>query len=1122
MEDKNTRLHPSELTSIKLKDSGTSRWEVRFLWLLVLVLLGYWGYGQVRDRLDPTVHRKALQLLRQRYPKHIVSVQSAHVIEGKAIVLDGIRIALPTKEGGRDLVRIGRVTAFGDLCLANLVKNDLKINEVKIDDLTVTAWPIDDQNWSIQTLADSGPLPASLPPLTINSGMLRLLCDAEGSEELICHDLKARCRLNQADANLMRTPYEVQAKFRSNAFDLVTVYLNISQNKLEWNASGEVVNLRHSAEITKKLPASVQTSLNQVAGFSGQVNSTFELQKRPNAGLEFEVNGTIANGSLIHPRLPYPLERLAGQIYCRNEILQLRNANAVSGDAAFQMNADVYGAGAETPIVLELQIQNLPIDQRLYQVLTPKLKDVWNRLQPDGIASGKIRMMYDGAKWRPEIEADIRDGKIQFASFPFPVSDVSGHISCSDRYVRTSNMRGKAAGAETFLVLLMQKQANFWGYDVSLSTRDPLPISEDLIDSLTPRGSVTTEREKFVRSLNPTGRVQVKQARFARPSLHSEPIHSLDLEVTEGKVAYDKFPYPVFGIFGGIRIENSQIIVQSLRGHNDSGTIRCTGATNCSDSSMQSLHLAFDCETVPLEEELRLSLPEGTRQLWDALQPSGVLDHVTIELNQSHFEAPLDIAVTIEEKLKTAPNLRTVSIRPREIPYPLTDIRCLISYRNGIANVEHISGVHDVSKLAATGRFAVATDGTWTGVMQWQPESRLIVDQSLLSCLPGYLQQPILSTAFRGPVSVMGETRFASSKDGQSMVMRECNLELAIEEGRLGWGEIASGIRGSVHVVGSYDDVNVDAVGELNLDSLAIYKVPVLNLKGPFALRNGLIYLGRDSQSIIQQKLGSNAKSIFRLASQQTELPSEATTSIPTADLLNIPSRTDPNFLRPADDPKLGLDPNDIVANCFGGVLYLRGVHEIATERSRLGLQLSEGDLAETLMDLGRPAVGVKGKLWAECTLQGVLHNHQTLIGFGQAWLRRADLIQMPVMSKMFRILSIKDPKSGAFESGEVSFKIDGDKIPLEKISLDGDIISLRGNGTVNMRHEVDLDLLAYVGKRSVVAAVLGPIVSHNDNASLMAVKVDGTLEALNVTRGLKLLNANAKDLFRNETGDVE
>lgn len=106
-------------------------------------------------------------------------------------------------------------------------------------------------------------------------------------------------------------------------------------------------------------------------------------------------------------------------------------------------------------------------------------------------------------------------------------------------------MRGKAAGAETFLVLLMQKQANFWGYDVSLSTRDPLPISEDLIDSLTPRGSVTTEREKFVRSLNPTGRVQVKQARFARPSLHSEPIHSLDLEVTEGKVAYDKFPYPV-------------------------------------------------------------------------------------------------------------------------------------------------------------------------------------------------------------------------------------------------------------------------------------------------------------------------------------------------------------------------------------------------------------------------------------------------------------------------------------------------------------------------------------------------------------------------------------------------
>ncbi len=221
--------------------------------------------------------------------------------------------------------------------------------------------------------------------------------------------------------------------------------------------------------------------------------------------------------------------------------------------------------------------------------------------------------------------------------------------------------------------------------------------------------------------------------------------------------------------------------------------------------------------------------------------------------------------MNIEEQRVTVANARSVSIRPREIPYPLTDIHCQIGYRNGIAHIKHISGVHDVSRLSANGDFAIAADGTWTGVMRWLPESRLIVDQSLLSCLPGYLQQPILSTAFRGPISVMGETRFASSADGKSMVMRDCDLELAIEEGRLGWGEIASGIRGSVHVVGSYDDINISAVGDLKLDSLSIYGVPVLDLRGPFILHAGNLYFGRECRAVSEQLASARKNSPFDL-----------------------------------------------------------------------------------------------------------------------------------------------------------------------------------------------------------------------------------------------------------------
>ncbi len=125
------------------------------------------------------------------------------------------------------------------------------------------------------------------------------------------------------------------------------------------------------------------------------------------------------------------------------------------------MNADVYGADAEIPIVLELQVQNLPIDQRLYQVLTPKLQEIWQRMDPSGLADGTIKLLYDGAKWKPVIEADIRDGKIRFAQFPYPVTQVRGHLSCTDRFVKTANVRGRAGTAETSLVLTMEKRSSF-------------------------------------------------------------------------------------------------------------------------------------------------------------------------------------------------------------------------------------------------------------------------------------------------------------------------------------------------------------------------------------------------------------------------------------------------------------------------------------------------------------------------------------------------------------------------------------------------------------------------------------------------------------------------------------
>jgi len=118
-------------------------------------------------------------------------------------------------------------------------------------------------------------------------------------------------------------------------------------------------------------------------------------------------------------------------------------------------------------------------------------------------------------------------------------------------------------------------------------------------------------------------------------------------------------------------------------------------------------------------------------------------------------------------------------------------------------------------------------------------------------------------------------------------------------------------------------------------------------------------------------------------------------------------------------------------------------------------------------------------------------------------------------MLRLFRVLSVKLPDDGAFESADVEFRIDGDRIPIDRISLDGDVMSLRGkDGWVNLRKEIQLNLDMYVGRRSALAAVLGTMVSQNDNATILQVEVTGTTDNPQFRRSFPLMGNSLQQVF--------
>jgi hypothetical protein len=182
------------------------------------------------------------------------------------------------------------------------------------------------------------------------------------------------------------------------------------------------------------------------------------------------------------------------------------------------------------------------------------------------------------------------------------------------------------------------------------------------------------------------------------------------------------------------------------------------------------------------------------------------------------------------------------------------------------------------------------------------------------------------------------------------------------------------------------------------------------------------------------------------------------------------------------------------------------GSEPLDGKRARYRVRLVDAFLKDCLLDLGETNAEANGRLWLQCDLQGSIMSLTSLEGSGNAWLREASLYQLPVMVRLLRLLSVR-PDQGAFDAADIRFGIDGDRIPIHELQLDGDLVSLRGSGWINMRRELELDLLANVSKRTLVGAMMRPL-SQSNAANLLRIQVTGNSANPQIIQSMPLMKS--------------
>jgi hypothetical protein len=181
---------------------------------------------------------------------------------------------------------------------------------------------------------------------------------------------------------------------------------------------------------------------------------------------------------------------------------------------------------------------------------------------------------------------------------------------------------------------------------------------------------------------------------------------------------------------------------------------------------------------------------------------------------------------------------------------------------------------------------------------------------------------------------------------------------------------------------------------------------------------------------------------------------------------------------------------------------------------------LSEADLARMASESSIAMARISGKAFANLRLAGQIGAAHSWRGSGSIRLFEADIYQLPLMVALLKLLKIQPPDATAFTQSDMEFRVEGDRLYFDRIALQGDAVSLIGNGDMDLQRNMKLDFGAVVGREDAQLPWLRPF-ALGAARSVLGIQVTGPLHQPLVTaRPFPELNETLQQLFSEGMGD--
>ena len=624
------------------------------------------------------VREQVLAKFKEMFPGAQVSVESARLrILGGISVFD-LRLARKDDPEKTDILHIGSALLFHDK--EQLASGRMALRKVELEKPELHVVRNRDGSWNLSGL--TGPMREDkpLPTIVVHQGTIHFLDRAE-------HGAGLALELSAVELTVINDPAHV-IHFHGSAHSPIAGKLHLSG---QWQrASGELTlalkaqNVPLNSGWSERIVCSALADKLQGLVVEGKAEINADLAYRPaeEKPLSYVLKLEIQDGTIQHPRLPLPLEKVDTLLRLDPTEIRVERFTAQSGDARIEGRAQASMPCPDRAWEADLEVKRVRLTDELFARLPQKLRDLRALFHAEGVAGVRIRAAYRDGDWAPvaggapsTVTFVPEDLSGRFERFPYPLRKGSGVIKL-DLAARKTEVDLTAEGGGRPVTIKGMWQGDGAKAECNLDiVANAVPIDETVLTAL------PAPLQKRIRAFNATGKFDVKaNIRRAPDSPTQGEYH---LRILDAAVCWEDCPLAVAGVSGLVDLYPDRWEFHDFQGtHANGGKFFLEGKATPRKDGTMAMVLELSGKQVALDDELSKALGRlpGLAKTWDTLRPSG----------RVNFVCTIDRPSPAREDMDVHLNIQGASLLPRFFPYLFDNCSGRVRYYRGCVEIDRL------------------------------------------------------------------------------------------------------------------------------------------------------------------------------------------------------------------------------------------------------------------------------------------------------------------------------------------------------------------------------------------------------------------------------------------------